>query len=92
MPEIPDKSFYRIGEVCDLTDTQPYVLRFWESEFPQLTPRKNRSGHRVYRREEASRWKPSSASLYCLPASSLCSGGALKPSFSSTGWTQPWIA
>lgn len=47
--EIPKKLFYKIGEVCSLTDTQPYVLRFWESEFPQLAPRKTRTGQRVYR-------------------------------------------
>jgi DNA-binding transcriptional MerR regulator len=47
--ETPKKLFYKIGEVCSLTDTQPYVLRFWESEFPQLAPRKTRTGQRVYR-------------------------------------------
>ena len=47
--EIPKKLFYKIGEVCSLTDTQPYVLRFWESEFPQLAPDKSRTGQRVYR-------------------------------------------
>ena len=46
------KLFYKIGEVCELTDTQPYVLRFWESEFPQLAPQKNRSGQRIYRRDD----------------------------------------
>jgi len=50
--EIPEKLFYKIGEVCEITDTQPYVLRFWESEFPQLSPRKNRSGQRVYQRRD----------------------------------------
>lgn len=50
--EIPNKLFYKIGEVCDITDTQPYVLRFWESEFPQLSPKKNRSGQRVYKRKD----------------------------------------
>jgi len=50
--EIPNKLFYKIGEVCEITDTQPYVLRFWESEFPQLAPRKNRSGQRVYQRRD----------------------------------------
>lgn len=49
---IPNKLFYKIGEVCEITDTQPYVLRFWESEFPQLAPRKNRSGQRVYQRKD----------------------------------------
>ncbi|MFQ5701141.1 MAG: MerR family transcriptional regulator [Acidobacteriota bacterium] len=50
--EVPNKLFYKIGEVCELTDTQPYVLRFWESEFPQLSPKKNRSGQRVYQRKD----------------------------------------
>ena len=49
-PGTPQKVYYKIGEVCEITDTQPYVLRFWESEFPQLAPRKNRSGQRVYER------------------------------------------
>ncbi len=47
--EIPKKHFYKIGEVCSLTDTQPYVLRFWESDFPQLAPNKSRTGQRIYR-------------------------------------------
>ena len=46
------KLFYKIGEVCQLTDTQPYVLRFWESEFSQLAPTKSRSGQRLYRRKD----------------------------------------
>jgi DNA-binding transcriptional MerR regulator len=50
--EIPDKFFYKAGEVCKYTDTQPYVLRFWESEFPQLGSTKNRGGQRVYSRED----------------------------------------
>jgi DNA-binding transcriptional MerR regulator len=52
MAKIPEKLFFKIGEVCDLTDTQPYVLRFWESEFPQLAPKKNRSGQRIYSSED----------------------------------------
>ncbi|MFQ5878076.1 MAG: MerR family transcriptional regulator [Acidobacteriota bacterium] len=50
--EIPRKLFYKIGEVCQFTDTQPYVLRFWESEFPQLAPTKSRTGQRLYRRKD----------------------------------------
>src|SRR5258706_15523226 len=50
--EIPRKLFYKIGEVCQLTGTQPYVLRFWESEFPQLAPTKSRTGQRLYRRKD----------------------------------------
>jgi DNA-binding transcriptional MerR regulator len=51
-PKIPNKLFFRIGEVCELTDTQPYVLRYWESEFPALAPAKNNSGQRIYRRRD----------------------------------------
>lgn len=49
---LPRKTFYRLGEVCQITDTQPYVLRFWESEFPQLAPRKSRTGQRLYRQKD----------------------------------------
>ncbi|HEY7817737.1 MAG TPA: MerR family transcriptional regulator [Vicinamibacteria bacterium] len=51
-PKIPSKLFFKIGEVCELTDTQPYVLRYWESEFPALAPAKNNSGQRIYRRRD----------------------------------------
>jgi DNA-binding transcriptional MerR regulator len=50
--KIPNKLFFKIGEVCELTDTQPYVLRYWESEFPSLAPAKNSSGQRIYRRRD----------------------------------------
>ena len=50
--DIPEKLFYKAAEICQITDTQPYVLRFWESEFPQLASEKNRSGQRVYRRQD----------------------------------------
>lgn len=49
---IPDKLYFRIGEVSRLTGTKPYVLRYWETEFPALKPVKSRSGHRLYRRED----------------------------------------
>ncbi len=52
MAKIPEKLFFKIGEVCEITETQPYVLRFWESEFPQLAPKKNRSGQRIYSSED----------------------------------------
>ncbi len=52
MAEIPDKPFYKIGDVCQYTDTQPYVLRFWESEFPSLAPEKSRAGQRMYTRRD----------------------------------------
>jgi DNA-binding transcriptional MerR regulator len=50
--KIPNKLFFKIGEVCEITDTQPYVLRYWESEFPALAPAKNNSGQRIYRRRD----------------------------------------
>src|SRR5262245_50146075 len=49
---IPDKLFFRIGEVADLTGVPAYVLRYWESEFKLLRPRKNHAGQRVYRKHE----------------------------------------
>jgi DNA-binding transcriptional MerR regulator len=45
---IPDKLFYKIGEVSKIVGVEPYVLRYWETEFPFLKPRKNKSGQRVY--------------------------------------------
>jgi len=50
--QIPNKLFFKIGEVCEITDTQPYVLRYWESEFAALAPAKNSSGQRIYRRRD----------------------------------------
>jgi len=44
----PDKLFYKIGEVSKIAGVEPYVLRYWETEFTFLKPRKNRSGQRVY--------------------------------------------
>ena len=48
----PVQEFFSIGEVCDLTDLKPHVLRYWESQFRFLNPAKNRSGNRVYQRRE----------------------------------------
>ena len=49
---IPEKLFFKIGEVCEITDTQAHVLRYWESEFPMLAPQKNRAGQRTYRKRD----------------------------------------
>ena len=49
---IPDKSLFRIGEVSRVTATKPFVLRYWETEFPMLQPVKSPKGHRLYRRED----------------------------------------
>jgi len=52
LPEIPDKLYFRIGDVSRLIGVRPYVLRYWESEFPALAPRKSGAGQRLYRRKE----------------------------------------
>ena len=49
---VPDKLFFRIGEVAKLCSLPAYVLRFWETEFPQLKPNKSNTGQRVYRRKD----------------------------------------
>jgi len=49
---IPDKSLFRIGEASRVTSTKPFVLRYWETEFPMLQPVKSPKGHRLYRRED----------------------------------------
>src|SRR6187455_333926 len=49
---IPEKLFFKIGEVCELAGVQAHVLRYWESEFPMLSPQKNNSGQRSYRRRD----------------------------------------
>ena len=49
---IPEKIFFKIGEVCDLVGVQAHVLRYWETEFSMLSPQKNRSGQRSYRRRD----------------------------------------
>jgi DNA-binding transcriptional MerR regulator len=51
-PEIPDKLYFKIGEVSDLLGVEAYVLRYWESEFPVLSPKKSGTGHRLYRRKD----------------------------------------
>ena len=51
-PEIPDKLYFRIGEVARLAGVNPSVLRYWESEFPIIDPKKSGSNHRLYRRKD----------------------------------------
>ncbi len=48
----PGKIFYKMGDICEITGLEPHVLRFWEAEFEQLQPKKNRSGHRIYTVED----------------------------------------
>jgi DNA-binding transcriptional MerR regulator len=52
MTEVADDRLYKIGEVCRLADVQPYVLRYWETEFPSLAPNKSGGGQRLYTRRE----------------------------------------
>ena len=49
---LPDKLYFKIGEVANLVGVKPYVLRYWESEFPAVRPGKTRSKHRLYRRRD----------------------------------------
>ncbi len=51
-PEIPDKLYFKIGEVSELLGVEPYVLRYWETEFTVLSPKKSGTGHRLYRRKD----------------------------------------
>src|ERR1700690_3061137 len=51
-PEIPDKLYFKIGEVSELLGVEAYVLRYWETEFPVLGPKKSGTGHRLYRRKD----------------------------------------
>ncbi|HYM11751.1 MAG TPA: MerR family transcriptional regulator [Bryobacterales bacterium] len=51
-PQIPDRLYFRIGDVSELLGVEPYVLRFWESEFPMLQPKKSKTGHREYKRKD----------------------------------------
>lgn len=52
LPPIPDKHYFTIGEVAHLCQLKPYVLRYWEEEFPQLSPMKRRGNRRYYRYQD----------------------------------------
>jgi DNA-binding transcriptional MerR regulator len=51
-PAIPDRLYFKIGDVAHLCDVETYVLRFWETQFPQLKPNKSGTGQRLYRRRD----------------------------------------
>ncbi len=55
MSELPDKLFFRIGEVAELVGVEPHVLRYWETEF-KLRPQRSTAGQRLYRRQEVGRF------------------------------------
>ena len=50
--EIPNRLYFRIGDVSKITGIKPYVLRYWESEFPVIAPKKSGTGQRLYRRKD----------------------------------------
>ena len=52
LPQLPEKKYFRIGEVAELTQLPAYTLRYWETEFPQLKPKKTGTGQRIYRKED----------------------------------------
>lgn len=52
VPELPDKLYFKIGEVSRLVGVKPYVLRYWETEFRVLRPEKSQTRHRLYRRRD----------------------------------------
>lgn len=52
LPNLPDKMFYKISDVAGIAGIETHVLRYWETEFPELTPRKSQSGRRLYSRQD----------------------------------------
>ena len=51
-PDIPDKLYFKIGEVSEIVEVPAYVLRFWESEFKRISPKRTSSGQRLYRKRD----------------------------------------
>jgi len=51
-PKIPDKLYFKVGEVSEITDIPTYVLRFWETEFKRINPKRTPSGQRLYRKND----------------------------------------
>ena len=64
LPTIPNKRYFTIGEVSDLCQVKPHVLRYWEQEFPDLTPVKRRGNRRYYQRHEVQLIRQIRALLY----------------------------
>lgn len=52
IPKLPKKLYFKIGEVAQITELEAYVLRFWESEFPKINPKRTSSGQRLYRKKD----------------------------------------
>jgi DNA-binding transcriptional MerR regulator len=100
---LPKKLFYRIGEACKQLDIQPYVLRYWETEFAVLSPKKSKAGQRVYSEEELQLIQRIKQLLYeegytiagakkKLDAELAGNGGAVPPSEPAQRATQPAAA
>ena len=64
LPAIPGKRYFTIGEVSELCGVKPHVLRYWEQEFPQLTPLKRRGNRRYYQRQDVMLIRQISSLLY----------------------------
>jgi DNA-binding transcriptional MerR regulator len=64
LPVIPGKRYFTIGEVSELCDVKPHVLRYWEQEFPQLKPVKRRGNRRYYQRQDVLTIRQIRALLY----------------------------
>ena len=63
-PEIPDKVYFRIGEAAEIVGVETHVLRFWESEFPQIKPQRAGSKQRLYQRRDVERFLEIKRLLY----------------------------
>jgi DNA-binding transcriptional MerR regulator len=98
LEEIPNKLYFRIGEVARLAGIKPYVLRFWETEFPGLGPKKSGTGHRLYRRKDVETVLEIKRLLYDQRFTiegarkfleTRPKGAAVKPGKTTSGKTQP---
>ena len=92
-PEIPDKLYFRIGDVAQLCEVPAYVLRFWETEFPQLKPNKGGTGQRLYRKRDVEMALRIKSLLYdqgyTIPGARQVFKAEAKPKESSAVATEP---
>ena len=80
----PEKLYYKIGEVSDIADVPAYVLRFWESEFKRISPKRTSSGQRLYRKSDVDLILKIKDLLYnkkyTIPGARRCLSGRQAPS------------
>lgn len=92
-PEIPDKLYFRIGDVARLCEVPAYVLRFWETEFPQLKPNKGGTGQRLYRKRDVETALRIKSLLYdqgyTIPGARQVLKGEVKPTESKVAEMRP---